>query len=415
MRHMASVVVMLSLTLFSLGTSAQNSPAVHQHAQANMTDGSVHPELIPDSVAWRLYLVAISESQTAMPNDRARQHSYLRTAGLSNADILAAVPTLISFKTQYAALIDEYNQSSEVLNNSSDGLQLFLAKRDALVQSTRDALKAFVTPLGLGTLEAHVQKEKARMQVANTEAREAASMTKNKSKIMAVSFKSPARQGCQGLMTPEYSSYLTWSLDSNNVIYSTAVVDGSTIVHTSEYCSISPSVYHQASIKNTLGSVGGTYEYSPRTAPAGYISLSDAQDLPSVPSDVYNDSIVIYVGCSAIGQLYYFSLSQYIESAGTYDKATGPGTYDGTFGGNPVYIYNVKNYCSNGTPDYNPSSLSVNEPNAKTDTYFYATAILYRYSTTSNWSVLWPTGGATDFGSSDPNPSPACTHTGPQE
>jgi hypothetical protein len=121
--------------------------------------------------------------------------------------------------------------------------------------------------------------------------------------------------------------------------------------------------------------------------------------------------------CSVAG-IFYTSVAKakYFESAGTYDQTTGAGTPDGTFGGEPVYQYNVVHYCTNGTPDYNPSSLLDNNSHAATDRYFFADAVLFRLSTTSTWSVLWPTGGATVYGGSQKaSPPTPCTHTGPQK
>ena len=170
---MIRYVTILLLSVFALGTWAQNPPPAHQHAVAtDVIDGSVHPELIPDSVAWRLYLFAVSENPSPLPNESRRQHAHLAKAGLEESDIQAAVRILANFKTQYAALIESYNHSPEVLNNTNDGLPLFLAKRDALVQATRDALKASLTPVGMSNLQAHIQTEKAGMRVAAKEAQQ---------------------------------------------------------------------------------------------------------------------------------------------------------------------------------------------------------------------------------------------------
>jgi hypothetical protein len=73
---------------------------------------------------------------------------------------------LNDFKTQYAALIEQYNSSADVLSNSTAGLPLFLAKREAMVQSTRDTLKATLTPEGMKSLHAHIQTEKSKMKIA---------------------------------------------------------------------------------------------------------------------------------------------------------------------------------------------------------------------------------------------------------
>jgi hypothetical protein len=164
------VTTVLVLFVFALEAWAQNFPP-HQHdvAAADVIDGSVHPELIPDAVAYRLYLVAVSAGPAALPDERARQHSNLQRAGLSDEDIQSAAIVLANFKTQYSALIDQYNQTAEA-TKSLDGMPLFLAKRDALVQATRDALKSSLTPRGMAGLHVSIQREKAKMKVAAQEA-----------------------------------------------------------------------------------------------------------------------------------------------------------------------------------------------------------------------------------------------------
>jgi hypothetical protein len=142
---------------------AQSAPHQHPQADLNMIDGSAHPELVPDAVAYRLYLVAISQGSSAATA------SHLKKANLTDADVQAMTVLLASFRSQYEALIDQYNNSLEVKNGSDSGWPLFRAKREALVQSIRDALKASLTSAGMASLHSQIQKEKAMMKVAATE------------------------------------------------------------------------------------------------------------------------------------------------------------------------------------------------------------------------------------------------------
>ncbi len=166
-----AVAFVLSAFAVVTWAQAQNSPP-HQHTTPDLIDGAIHPELIPDSVAYRLYFVAVSENPTPRPNESSRQHSQLQRAGLSEEDIQSATIILASFKMQYAAMIDSYNHSPEVQSNSSDGLSLFLAKRDALVQTAIDTLRRTLSPQGVANLDARIKKEKAKMKVAAKEAQQ---------------------------------------------------------------------------------------------------------------------------------------------------------------------------------------------------------------------------------------------------
>ena len=169
MTYVKIIVRSFALLIVTTTASWAQSPP-HQHPKADIIDGSVNPQAIPDSVAYRLYFVAVSELPTSLPS--RRQHAHLLSAGLKENDIQATAKILASFKTQYAALIAQYNASPEVLNNTNDGLPLFLAKRDALVQETRDALKAALTPTGMTTLDTHIKQEKAMMKIAASEAQQ---------------------------------------------------------------------------------------------------------------------------------------------------------------------------------------------------------------------------------------------------
>jgi hypothetical protein len=184
---------------------------------------------------------------------------------------------------------------------------------------------------------------------------------------------------------------------------------------TTEYCPGSQNAQHHEVLSTSIGTASNSLTTSPHCVSCSFnVTVTTSKNMmPQDPQTIGVSSSSLV--CSIAGTFFGSTMNKYFEGAGTYDKATGPGTYVDQFGFEPVYHYNVAHYCSNGTPDYNPSTLDVNEANAKTDTYFFATAILYRFSTASTWSVLWPTGGATDYGSSYPSTTPACTHTGPQK
>ena len=166
-RYLATIVFLLVYTLASAAQT--NPPPAHQHNVTAVVDGATNPDQIPDAVAYRLYFVSVSENPTPSADEAKRQHAHLGKARLSETDIQAASKVLANFKLAYAALIDTYNHSPEVLNNTNDGLSLFLAKRDALVQETRDALKAVLTQDGMGAFDTNVKREKTHMKVAAQE------------------------------------------------------------------------------------------------------------------------------------------------------------------------------------------------------------------------------------------------------
>jgi hypothetical protein len=149
----------------------QEGVAAHTHsavASDQVIDGAAHPELIPDSTAYRLLFVVVGEPPNPTPQGVVRQAARLNAAGLTGNDAQAAVGVLATFKTRYADLLAHYNQA--VLGAQRAGpapdLPSFLAARDALVQSTRCALTSALTPKGAASLSAYVQHEKAHMEVS---------------------------------------------------------------------------------------------------------------------------------------------------------------------------------------------------------------------------------------------------------
>lgn len=178
--------LLLLATLFVAGTAAiSKAPAnQHQHTAAGphiapriamvrttalprtstttpVIDGAAHPEMIPDSDAYRLYLITVAN----MPADR--QRAQLNQAGISGNDLSAAIKTLAAFKAQWDALRDDHNHTVENLGPAAE-TTAFRASRDALVASTRTALAASLTSTSMQHLSAHIQTEKRRMRISAT-------------------------------------------------------------------------------------------------------------------------------------------------------------------------------------------------------------------------------------------------------
>lgn len=133
-----------------------------------LIDGSKNPELIPDSTAYRLFLLTVAVPLDAPPAELKRQHALLRWSGLDENDVQPAVEILSDFRSQYDELVNQYNESAAQADKAGGApdLQTFLYQRDALVKYTRERLKLNLTPTGMASLDAHVQQEKQGMKVA---------------------------------------------------------------------------------------------------------------------------------------------------------------------------------------------------------------------------------------------------------
>jgi len=88
--------------------------AQHQHVasrSADIIDGAKTPSLIPDITAWRLWLLAATAQNKSHPGWAVdRQHGILKTAGISDDDLIDADEAISHFRTDYRTLMDSYNK-----------------------------------------------------------------------------------------------------------------------------------------------------------------------------------------------------------------------------------------------------------------------------------------------------------------
>lgn len=169
---MARLRLLLLGTVFCFLTpkaQAQNSTVPHQHASiaSTLIDGAVHPELIPDSLAYRLYFVAVSTGQNPTEAERKHQQAHLMKAGLEESDREVFVSILSDFRSKYDALVAQYNDSARaaLARNEVTDVRSLLRKLDELVQSTRDTMSVRLTTRGAARVHSFLLSEKKNMQV----------------------------------------------------------------------------------------------------------------------------------------------------------------------------------------------------------------------------------------------------------
>lgn len=146
--------------------SGQPSMPGMNHSMLGTIYGKDHPELIPDNTAYRLYLTVIGETPNASPQKRERQMAFASKAPLSASDTTALIVVADWYKTQWTAMVNDYNSKVAAANDHGTPLpdgRAFLAKRDALVEQARGLLKKSLPAASMGRLDAHVQSEKRHM------------------------------------------------------------------------------------------------------------------------------------------------------------------------------------------------------------------------------------------------------------
>ena len=124
-------------------------------------DGSVTPELIPDSTAYRLFMNAVAEPAGATPEQIARQRAKLSRAFLSEADLNQVFPIFANYQQQRQNLTQTYQTASALRTT-----QAYESQRDAITTATVAQLKAALSADGMTRLEDLIQGEKRHMTIA---------------------------------------------------------------------------------------------------------------------------------------------------------------------------------------------------------------------------------------------------------
>lgn len=172
----------------------------------------------------------------------------------------------------------------------------FSSQLDALVESTRDALRADLSGDGMARLGAHVEREKRNMKVPSTSAAELPDYS----------------QRCG--MSPQYSQYRSSSADGTYV-YTTVTVSG-TSTGGCGGCQECNGITHTGSVYNLLGSTGG-WTYGTPTSPFIYLSTSSSKTVAAAPGTLTPWSYASQVWCSGLGR-YIFSMSTISTSVAQY-------------------------------------------------------------------------------------------------
>lgn len=134
-------------------------PSAAQSSNQVTVDGSVTPDKIPDSIAYRMFLAAASLNPNSTIGEKARQQAFLSAAGLTAEEIGPAAVVLAQFQQQLMAI----NQAS--LSSADQSSRL-----DALVATTNAALAAALSPGSMTRLTKFIQSEKRKIRFVTTAA-----------------------------------------------------------------------------------------------------------------------------------------------------------------------------------------------------------------------------------------------------
>jgi hypothetical protein len=166
-----TILIFMSATRVT-GQNSSGATHVHHMSAPNILDGSTNPERIPDKAAHRLFYVVVGVAPNATSDEKMRQDAHLRKIGLGDDDRKAVASLLGDFKVQYEAFMNRWNETAQaaLARNQRFNPTEFLKERDALVQSTRNALSSALTSGGFNLLLLHINAEKSKMRVDAEEA-----------------------------------------------------------------------------------------------------------------------------------------------------------------------------------------------------------------------------------------------------
>lgn len=167
---MRPVPLLLAVALFSV-IHAASAQVPHNHPAIKLIDGAVNPELIPDSTAYRLFLLTVSTPPNPTDEQKKRQAAHLAKVGLGEKDLQALLPILSNFHVTYHELINSYNKAAmaAAAQGQRSDLNAFYKQRDQLVQSTHDAIKRGVSANAWDRFDIHIKGQKKRMRITSNE------------------------------------------------------------------------------------------------------------------------------------------------------------------------------------------------------------------------------------------------------
>ena len=168
MNRWSGLLVPLLLTSVALAVFGQTTTTVpaHTHDSEDIIDGSKNPELIPDVIAWRLWMLSVIAPDPAHPElAQHRQDVFLKTAGFDDNELDKAKQVLLQFKADYESLRQAHND--QVKAGTAGNIR---PQRDSLAATTRDRLLA-ITVHG-DDIKDFLKGEKAKMRIPRSEAQQ---------------------------------------------------------------------------------------------------------------------------------------------------------------------------------------------------------------------------------------------------
>jgi len=162
------VVIVASTALQLVAQDVVGAHTDHVSASADIIDGSMHPELIPDSSAYRLWFSTVSLPPNATDEQRAIQGRLLSPLQLNGSDYTTLTDLLATFNGRFELLIkaqaDNARLASTQLRSVDDSD--FFSSRESLVSEIRQVMKSRLSVTAIKSIDEFVQGEKRNMKLS---------------------------------------------------------------------------------------------------------------------------------------------------------------------------------------------------------------------------------------------------------
>ena len=125
-----------------------------------IANGANTPDAIPDSLAYRHFIMVTATAATALPQDIARRDAFLNQVGLSENDRSTYLAALSGVREQLASIAQARSQLSPGTSNLRDQFLALKRREDQTLDSAQNRLLTWLSATGVARLNAHIQSVK---------------------------------------------------------------------------------------------------------------------------------------------------------------------------------------------------------------------------------------------------------------
>jgi len=150
LRRVCSAIKMTCLSYLTLLLVMLALPAIAQQStKQDLIDGSLHPELISDTTAYRLFFATYSGKDEA---HRKLQSALFKVMQLPAQDCLVLTNTLDDFGVRFQKILDD--DAVDVIQHPGTDHLTFHLQRDSMMDDTLASIKLSMSAVGFKRLDA---------------------------------------------------------------------------------------------------------------------------------------------------------------------------------------------------------------------------------------------------------------------